>query len=87
MFTFVSNCQKCQGVRVIGMNPGQPVFPLWFQSSLQTVSLMVLLRVFGDSGSLLNFCSACVFINTGGFSMVFVNFCERWCGEMIVEKV
>lgn len=85
LFTFVSNCQKCPGVHAIGMNLGQPVFPLWFQSSLQTMPLTGLLRVFRDNGSLLNFCFPCVFINTGGFSIVFVNFCEHWCEESLIS--
>lgn len=85
VFTFVSNCQKCQGVHVIAVNPGQPVFPLWFQSSLRTVPLTSQLRLFGDDGSLLNLYFPCVFINTGGFSIVFVSFSEHCCGESVIS--
>lgn len=76
VFTFVSNCQKCQGINAIQINPGQPVFPFPSKVPYEQCLCAFHRPVEGVWGQWFppNFCFPCVFINTGGFSIVFCQF-------------
>lgn len=72
----VYKCQKCQGGHAIGLNLGQPVFPLSCRAPCEQCLCAFDRPVGGVWGEwfFLNLHFLCVFINVGGFGMVFVTF-------------
>lgn len=70
------NCQKCQGGHAVGLNLGQPVFPLSSRAPCEQCLCAFDGPIGGVGGEwfLLNLYFLCVFINVGGLGIVCVTF-------------